>query len=61
MSRVKQGINDLYTWCMNNGEFGTNMIQEFTGITEDGYFIDIRDIAKGSNKKLKWQCKNGHT
>lgn len=60
MSRVKQGINDLYTWCIQNGEFGTNMIKEFTGVDIDGYKIDIKNIAKGSNKKLKWKCKNGH-
>lgn len=60
MSRVKQGINDLYTWCLQNGDFGANMIVEFVGVDVDGHRVDIKNIAKGSNKKLKWKCKNGH-
>lgn len=60
MSGVKQGINDLYTWCIQNGDFGENMLSEFTGLDIKGNRVGIKEIAKGSNKRLLWRCLNGH-
>ena len=40
MSRVKQGINGLYTWCIQNGDFGANMVVEFVGVDADGHLVN---------------------
>lgn len=61
MAGVKVGINDLYTWCKNNGEYGEQVRSEFTGIGEDGRHYNINGIAAQSNKRLIWKCKRGHT
>ena len=31
MSRLQKGVNDLKTWCLANGEFGEQLISEWTG------------------------------
>ena len=59
INRVKQGKNDLYTWCLNNS-YGETIIKEWTGITEDNKNVNINDVAYGSRRKLIWKCKKGH-
>ncbi len=36
---VIQGENDLYTWCLFNGEYGQQLIREWVGIDEDNQII----------------------
>lgn len=61
MSKVQTGINDLYTWCINNGEYGKRLLKEFKGVDADGHNISIHKVSKGSNKKIWWICEMGHT
>ena len=58
---LKPGINDLYTWCLNNSAYGNQIIQEWTGLDEDDNAVDMNKITYGSGRKVKWQCKNNHT
>ena len=60
MSRVKQGVNDLYTWCLNNGEFGKKLISEWTGIDESNFKLDINNVTYGSHLRIKWRCSQEH-
>ena len=56
-SNVQDGVNDLKTWCLNNGTFGQQLLKEWTGQCENSnrtYFPD--EISYGSNKKFRWQC-----
>lgn len=55
--RIKQGINDLYTWCQNNGEYGKRLLSEWMGLDENNNSVEIHNIAKGSSKEVKWQCQ----
>ena len=54
--KIISGINDLYTWCLENGEYGERFIQEWTGITESGEIIDIHTTAPKSPKKVLFKC-----
>lgn len=56
-TRVVKGKNDLYTWCLNNGEFGKKLMEEFNEAENN---ISIHNISYGSQKKIKWRCKNNH-
>ena len=47
-------------WCSQNGERGVQLLSEWTGIDADGYKVDINLVSKGSGKKVKWRCKEGH-
>ena len=29
MGKLQQGVNDLYTWCLNNGAFGQKLLSEW--------------------------------
>ncbi len=49
------GKNDLYTWCMDNGEYGQMLLAELDKTK------DAHSIAKKSSGKVKWICKRGHT
>lgn len=60
MSRLQHGVNDLYTWCMNNGERGQQLLSEWTGIDENDNQISIGNITQGSHVRMKWRCKEGH-
>lgn len=51
MPVVKQSINNLYTWALENNKA---LIDEFVGEDEAGNPIDIQNISKASHKKLKW-------
>lgn len=57
-SRLKRGENDAYTWCMNHGEFGQQLIKEFN--SEKNIFT-LQDVTYSSHMKAVWTCENGHT
>lgn len=52
--------NSLKTWCLSNGEFGKQLMSEWTGEVEDKSNVDISDVARASAKKAKWRCSKGH-
>ena len=54
--RIISGVNDLYTWCLENGDYGKKFIQEWTGITESGEIIDIHTTAPKSPKRVLFRC-----
>ena len=60
MARLQKGVNDLKTWCLDNGDFGKQLISEWTGKCEDGSYYKIDEVSFGSNKKFKWKCSKGH-
>lgn len=51
----------LYDWCQENGAYGQKFLQEWTGLDENGNPININEVARASKKKVKWECKEGHT
>lgn len=59
--RTVKGVNDLKTWCEKNGEFGQQLLSEWTGITEDNVKVDISNINVGNKLlRMKWKCRYGH-
>ena len=52
--------NNLKIWCLNNGEFGKQLIQEWAGECDDGTHYRIDEVFKGSHKKFKWRCNKDH-
>lgn len=60
MVRIQKGVNDLESWCLNNGEFGQKLMTEWTGVCEDGNQYTIDQVARASNKKFRWRCQEGH-
>ena len=51
----------LQTWCEESGEYGKQILNEWTGLCEDGkVFLSPSDITSQSNKKLLWRCKKAH-
>jgi hypothetical protein len=46
------GKNDLYTWCLNNGEYGEQLLNEYSPEN----YESIQDTFFGSTKKRKWIC-----
>ncbi len=59
-AKPKKGLNDLETWCLNNGSFGEQLKSEWTGICEDGAHYKIDEVSFGSYKKFKWKCSKRH-
>ncbi len=45
MAKLQKGINDLKTWCLNNGDFGKQLMQEWTGECEDGKHYEIDEVS----------------
>ena len=60
MGGLQKGVNDLKTWCLNNGSFGKQLMSEWTGECDDGSHYRIDEVARASNKKFKWVCSNDH-
>lgn len=60
MARLQKGVNDLETWCLNNGDFGKQLMSEWTGIREDGEHFSIDEVTRGINRKFKWKCSKEH-
>jgi len=56
-----QGENDLHTWCLQNGERGQRLIQEWTGLDGDSNPVNIDSVTRASGKKVQWRCKRNHT
>lgn len=46
----------LLEWMQTNGEFGSKLYKQFTGIKEDGSAIDINSLTQGTRVKLLWKC-----
>lgn len=61
MGKLQRGVNDLYTWCLNNGEFGQQLMSEWQGIDENNRSISITDATRASRTKVLWKCSQGHT
>ena len=57
---VIPGVNDLYNWCLQNGERGKRLISEWTGLDEDNNIVCIDSVTRASGKKVQWKCKRGH-
>lgn len=61
MSKVKLSEkNSLKTWCLSSGEFGKQLMAEWTGESEDGTHYEMNEVARASRKKFKWICSKGH-
>ena len=60
MGGLQKGVNDLKTWCLNNGSFGKQLMSEWTSECDDGSHYRIYEVARASNKKFKWVCSNDH-
>ena len=60
MGRLQKGVNDLESWCLNNGLRGKQLMSEWTGECNDGKHYKIDEVSRGSNKKFKWVCSKGH-
>lgn len=60
MERLQKGVNDLETWCLNNGSWGKQLMTEWTGECKDGAQYNIDGVTKASHKKFKWKCSDGH-
>ena len=52
--------SSLKTWCSNNGDFGKQLLSEWTGECDDGSHYRIDEVSFGSNKEFKWKCSEGH-
>lgn len=58
--------SSLYEWCLKNGEYGKQVINEWTGTEVDingntiAENIDINDIGHGSHRYFMFKCKNEH-
>lgn len=51
--------NSLRTWCMNHGDYGEILLEEFLGESADGKPVTPDEISYGSTKKCKWKKANG--
>ena len=60
MGKLQRGVNDLYTWCLNNGVFGQQLISEWTGLDENNQTVYINNVARAARKQVKWRCGKGH-
>ena len=58
--KVRQGDNDLYTWCLNNGEFGKQIKEEFDTEENNNINVTIHTVTYGTNRKVAWKCSKGH-
>lgn len=56
----KNKNNRLVDWINNNGEYGQLILSEWVGIQNDGTEVSIKGLKSGSNKIMKWRCKEGH-
>lgn len=49
--------NNAYIWCLNNGEWGQKLIEEFDA---DENEFKLEELTYGSNRKIHWKCERGH-
>lgn len=50
----------LETWCLNNGDYGKQLIDEWTGICDNGNQYNMTEVTKSSNRRMLWMCNYGH-
>ncbi|MBQ1392845.1 MAG: zinc-ribbon domain-containing protein [Lachnospiraceae bacterium] len=49
--------NSLKTWCLNNGDFGQQLLNEWTGqCIDDNKQYTPDEVTKASGKRFRWQC-----
>ena len=61
MGRCVTEKNDLYTWCMENGDYGQQLLSEWVGKDEDDNDYDIKNVTAHKGKpKMLWKCSEGH-
>lgn len=53
--------NSLKKWCENNSQCGQKLLDEWTGLDENGNHIEMNKVTYRSGKKVYWKCKEGHT
>lgn len=51
MGRLQRDVNDLYTWCLNNGEFGQQLIKDWAGLNGNNIPISMNSISRASHTK----------
>lgn len=56
--RCVTGVNDLYTWSLHNTDIGNTILKEWTGLKDDGTYVDMNKIMSKTNVVVKWQCQN---
>jgi len=56
MPRLRVGDNDLYTWCINNGQRGQTLIKEW----RQGGIENMKNYSRGSHDKVQWECEYEH-
>ena len=54
------GHETLEEYMNNNGEYGRQLREEFTGLDDKGNHYDAKDLASKSGKRMLWRCKRGH-
>ena len=55
-SKLQQGVNDLLTWCQNNGEWGQQLINEWVGLDKERNKVEMNMIARTTSKSVQWKC-----
>ena len=60
MAKAISGVNDLYTWCINNSDIGNKILTEWVGVDPNGQELNMSKLGAQSNKYALWRCKNGH-
>lgn len=60
MGKLITGENDLLTWCLNHGERGKQLMDEWCGESESGKQVTLNEVSYGSSVKYKWKCIKGH-
>lgn len=50
--------NSLVNWCKDNGEFGKRLMEEWTGLDENGKYINIEEVSYGSKTRMQWECRD---
>ena len=51
MGRLQKGINDLESWCLNNGLRGKQLISKWTGECNDGKHYEIDEVSRSNGRK----------
>lgn len=50
----------LIDWCNQNGEWGQQLLSEWTGLDADNNIININNYTYGSAEPVRWRCIKGH-
>lgn len=58
--RKASNSTNLYNYCIHNNEIGQQLIDEWTGICDDGNHYEMTEVTYKSNKKMLWKCFKGH-